>query len=189
MKKAGKAKAGIAVVATIPAVEQSTEQVAAEQVAAEQVAVAVEPEVVVEPVVVEQPTIVVGAEIEVKQLGRPTNPDSVRQKRLAEMEAKRVAGELKRGRPVNGESERQKRLAEMAAKAELNGGVLKRGRPVNGGSERQKRLAEMEAKRAAGTLKRGRPAFVKVDAPVIITEEVVEQAVAPTTEEQAQNKM
>jgi len=74
-----------------------------------------------------------------------------------------VATEVKQlGRPVNPSSERQKRLAELAAKAEQNGGSVKRGRPVNGASERQKRLAELEAKRANGELKRGRPAMIKV---------------------------
>jgi len=110
---------------------------------------------------------------EVKQLGRPVNPNSERQKRLAELEAKRANGELKRGRPVNGASVRQARLAELAAKAEANGGSIKRGRPVNGTSERQKRLAELEAKRANGELKRGRPAMIKVpvaEVPVAIEE-------------------
>ena len=66
--------------------------------------------------------------IETVQLGRPVNPNSVRQQRLAELEEKRNNGELKRGRPVNGESERQKRLAEMEAKRA--NGELKRGRPA-----------------------------------------------------------
>lgn len=108
-------------------------------------------------------TVVVAETIaEVKQLGRPVDPNSERQQRLAELEAKRNNGELKRGRPVNGASVRQARLAELAAKAEANGGLIKRGRPVNGTSERQKRLAELEAKRANGELKRGRPAMIKV---------------------------
>jgi hypothetical protein len=99
---------------------------------------------------------------EVKQLGRPVNPNSERQQRLAELEAKRNSGELKRGRPVNGTSVRQARLAELAAKAEANGGSVKRGRPSNGESERQKRLAERAAKAASGVeIKRGRPAMVK----------------------------
>jgi hypothetical protein len=38
-------------------------------------------------------------------------------------------GELKRGRPSNQESARQKRLAELKAKAEANGGVVPKGRP------------------------------------------------------------
>jgi hypothetical protein len=33
------------------------------------------------------------------QKGRPVNPNSARQQRLAEIEAKRAAGELRRGRP------------------------------------------------------------------------------------------
>jgi hypothetical protein len=95
--------------------------------------------------------------------GRPVNPNSVRQMRLAELEAKRVNGELKRGRPVDTSSVRQVRLAELEAKRA--NGELKRGRPVNGDSARQKRLAEIEARRAAngGVIKRGRPAKVEVD--------------------------
>ena len=67
--------------------------------------------------------------IETTTLGRPVNPNSVRQQRLAELEAKRNNGELKRGRPVNGTSVRQARLAELAAKAE-SGIEIKRGRPA-----------------------------------------------------------
>jgi hypothetical protein len=67
-----------------------------------------------------------------------------------------VTGTLRPGRPVNPNSERQKRLAEMAKKRE--NGELKRGRPVVADSERQKRLAERMAKQAAGVeIKRGRP--------------------------------
>ena len=111
------------------------------------------------------PTMVVAETVaEVKQLGRPVDPNSERQKRLAELEAKRSNGELRRGRPVNGTSERQKRLAEMAARAAANGGTVKRGRPSNGDSERQKRLAERAAKAASGVeIKRGRPAMTKVE--------------------------
>jgi len=77
----------------------------------------------------------------VKQLGRPVNPDSVRQKRINEMEAKRVAGELKRGRPTVATSKRQAVLAERAVKiAEF--GALKQGRPVNMNSKRQQMLTE-----------------------------------------------
>lgn len=85
--------------------------------------------------------------------GRKVNPESARQKRIAELAAKRVNGEIKKGRPVNGESGRQKRLAELSAKREA--GELKRGRPVNENSARQARLAK------AGTVKKGRPAKVK----------------------------
>jgi hypothetical protein len=85
------------------------------------------------------------------QLGRPVNPNSARQKRLA------TAPGRKTGRPVNPSSVRQQRLAELEAKRIANGGTLKRGRPVNATSERQLRLADLAARRAAGTLKRGRP--------------------------------
>lgn len=80
--------------------------------------------------------------------GRPVNPESDRQKRIAAMEAKREAGEaLRQGRPVNPESNRQKRVAEYQAK--LAAGVeLKRGRPTNPESERQKRLAVASTKPA-----------------------------------------
>ena len=75
------------------------------------------------PVVIESP-------VKGVKTGRKINPNSVRQKRLAELELKRANGGLHRGRPVNGDSVRQKRLAEMKARAELNGGVIKRGRPA-----------------------------------------------------------
>ena len=87
--------------------------------------------------------------------GRPVDPNSVRQIRLAELETKRLNGELKRGRPVNGDSARQVRLAELEMKRLT--GELKLGRPVDPNSVRQIRLAEMEAKRLSGELRRGRP--------------------------------
>jgi hypothetical protein len=89
----------------------------------------------------------------VKQLGRPLNPNSARQQRLAEMEARRVNGEVRKGRPVNPDSARQAKLAGRTTE-----GTGVKGRPVNFESARQKKLAEMEAKRANGGLKRGRPA-------------------------------
>ena len=109
-------------------------------------------------VVVEKNDVMV---VEIKQLGRPVNPNSARQVRLAELAAKKAAGELKKGRPVDETSARQKRLAELEAKRQ--NGELKRGRPVKEGSARQIRLAELAAKAAAngGTVKRGRPAKVK----------------------------
>jgi hypothetical protein len=108
---------------------------------------------------------------EAKQLGRKVDPNSERQKRLAELAAKRESGDFKRGRPINGESARQARLAELAEKRE--NGELRKGRPVSSNSERQKRLAEREAKAAAGVeVKRGRPA-----APKVVTEVVVSDVV------------
>ena len=65
------------------------------------------------------------------QLGRPVDPNSARQKRLATAPGKKT------GRPVDPTSARQKRLAEQAARAAANGGVVKRGRPVNPNSARQ----------------------------------------------------
>jgi hypothetical protein len=94
--------------------------------------------------------------------GRPVDTSSVRQKRLAELEAKRANGELKRGRPVDPSSPRQVRLAIQAAN-KANG--IGQGRPVNADSVRQKRLAELAARAEAngGVIKRGRPAKVKDD--------------------------
>ena len=99
---------------------------------------------------------------EVKVLGRPVNPNSVRQKRLAELEAKRQNGEVKLGGPVNVMSERQFRLKTQAINKALG---LGQGRPVNPNSARQKRLAEQAAKAEAngGSVKRGRPAKMKTD--------------------------
>ena len=48
--------------------------------------------------------------------GRPVNVNSVRQIRLAELAAKREAGEIKRGRPVNIESKFNQRKLELETK-------------------------------------------------------------------------
>ena len=74
------------------------------------------------------------------QLGRPVDPNSKRQQRLATAPGKKT------GRPVDPTSARQKRLAEQAARAAANGGVVKRGRPVNPNSARQIALREAAAK-------------------------------------------
>jgi hypothetical protein len=98
---------------------------------------------------------------ETKQKGRPVNENSERQKRLAELEAKRAAGELRKGRPVVEGSARQVRLSLK--------GTLPLGRKPNPESAAYKRRMELEAKRAAGELKRGRPAQVKEAAePVVL---------------------
>jgi hypothetical protein len=99
---------------------------------------------------------------EVKVLGRPVNPNSARQIRLAELAAKKEAGLLKQGRPVNPDSERQSRLKMQALNKALG---LGQGRPVDPNSARQKRLAELKAKAEAngGAVKRGRPALPKAD--------------------------
>jgi len=93
------------------------------------------------------------ANVEVKQKGRPVNENSERQKRLAELEAKRAAGELRKGRPVLEGSARQLRLSLK--------GTLPLGRKPNPESASYKRKMELAEKRAAGELKRGRPAQVK----------------------------
>ena len=81
-----------------------------------------------------------------------------------------VAEAKQLGRPINAESERQKRLAAKAALI-ASGIEVKRGRHINGESERQKRLAGFAAKIAAGIeVKRGRPK--KVVAPVEVVSEV-----------------
>jgi hypothetical protein len=92
-----------------------------------------------------------------KKQGRPVNPNSERQARLASRAALQAQGvEIKRGRPVEETSARQARLA-------LKGKVAL-GRKVDPTSERQKRLAAMELKRASGIeVKRGRPKMVKAD--------------------------
>ena len=78
------------------------------------------------------------------QLGRPVDPNSKRQKRLA------TAPGRKTGRPINPNSKRQQRLAELELKAALNGGKVKRGRPINPNSKRQQAIAAaVEAAQAA----------------------------------------
>jgi len=66
--------------------------------------------------------------VEVKVKGRPANPESARQKKIADRNAKRAAGELKRGRPSISGSKRQAVLAAREAK-KAAGLEIKRGRP------------------------------------------------------------
>ena len=77
------------------------------------------------------------------QLGRPVDPNSARQKRLASAPGKRT------GRPIDPTSARQLRLLEQATRKALNGGVVKRGRPVNPNSARQIALRVAAEKLAA----------------------------------------
>ena len=94
--------------------------------------------------------------------GRKPNPESNRQKRLAELNAKIEAGvTISRGRPVSSDSERQKRIAELEVKRAS--GELKLGRAVDPTSKRQLRLKELEERRANGELKRGRPSKSKIE--------------------------
>lgn len=96
--------------------------------------------------------------VETKKLGRPVNPNSARQKQLAEKAELKASGvEIKRGRPVVEGSKNQMKLERRNKLAEAGLLTGKRGRPVNPESVRQKRVAELELKRANGTLKLGRP--------------------------------
>jgi len=110
--------------------------------------------------------VVKNSEVKGVKTGRPVNPNSVRQIRLAELEAKRSNGELKRGRPVDPNSERQLRLKIQTINKAL--GIGGQGRPINPNSARQKRLNELAAKAElnGGAVKRGRPAKV------VVTDEV-----------------
>lgn len=79
------------------------------------------------------------------------------------------------GRPVVQGSARQLRLAELEAKRAA--GQLRRGRPTVEGSERQKRLAAIEAKRAAGIeIKPGRPKMTKVEEVPVAAPEMIDGA-------------
>jgi len=111
--------------------------------------------------------------------GRPVNPNSARQKRLADLAMRRAQPDFKLGRPVETDSQRQQRLLERQAKvdaynaqqAEIASGAViaaedllpnpsdKLGRPIDPESPRQKALREYEAKKAAGLIKKGRPSF------------------------------
>ena len=79
-----------------------------------------------------------------KAPGRPKDPTSKRQQRIAELEAKRAAGVLRRGRPENPNSKRQleikRREALIAAGVEI-----KCGRKKDPNSKRQQEIAAREA--------------------------------------------
>jgi len=66
---------------------------------------------------------------EVKRLGRPIDPNSPRQLRLAEQARLREEGKLKRGRPMVEGCARQQRLAERAERIANGTGTGKPGRP------------------------------------------------------------
>ena len=93
---------------------------------------------------------------QIAKLGRPVNPESNRQKELAQKAMLRELGLVKRGRPV---VEGSKNAAIKAARYEkiMNGETLRKGRPVNNNSKRQQRITELAAKKASGTFKLGRP--------------------------------
>jgi hypothetical protein len=112
-----------------------------------------------------------------EKLGRPVNPTSARQIRLAEIKAKREAGLIKRGRPsVPGSMNALKK--EMQLMKKLSGVELKRGRPTNPESARAKRIADLEARRANGTLKLGRPKAIVIEVPTKAKTKVKSKVVA-----------
>lgn len=133
---------------------------------------------------VEAPTVVIpgkkmtkvivdGTEVEMP-LGRPVDPTSARQIKLAEMEKKRAAGELKRGRPAVPGSAAATKRAEMEAKKATPGYEPKRGRPTDPSSPRQLELQKKEARRkerlaALGLL----PTTITADVPAEASEEAV----------------
>jgi hypothetical protein len=80
-----------------------------------------------------------------KTAGRPIDPNSPRQKRLIELEVKKLLGQGKRGRPVDTGSDRQQRLAAMEERKAANGGVIQPGRPPM--SEEDKKKAATERKK------------------------------------------
>lgn len=112
-----------------------------------------------------------------EKLGRPVNPSSARQIKLAEIKAKREAGLIKRGRPsVPGSMNAIKK--EMRLIKESLGIRINRGRPVNPESARAKRIADLEARRANGTLKLGRPKAIVVEVPTKAKTKVKSKVVA-----------
>ncbi len=78
--------------------------------------------------------------------GRPVDPDSERQRNLAN----KPAAPRPRGRPVDPDSERQRLFADRAARKLSGVGVRKpykrvsEGRPINPNSQRQKALARKQ---------------------------------------------
>lgn len=86
-----------------------------------------------------------GFEVEVP-LGRPIDPESERQKKLAAQEERKVAngGVARLGRPPVPGSPNQIKKAEMEARKSTPGYVAKRGRPIMEGSERQQDMAKKD---------------------------------------------
>jgi hypothetical protein len=111
------------------------------------------------------------------QLGRPVNMNSARQIRLVEIATKREAGLIKRGRPSVPGSANQMKMYERNFKIQ-QGVELKRGRPTNPESARAKRIADLEARRAAGTLKLGRPKAIVIEMPTKAKTKVKSKVVA-----------
>lgn len=109
----------------------------------------------------ENETVLAVTVTEPKKLGRPANPNSARQARLAEMEARRIehGGYIALGRPTVVGSARQLKLAEIAAKKADPNYVPAKGRPKMTEEEkiadRAKREAAKQAWMAAEKAKHG----------------------------------
>lgn len=104
-------------------------------------------------------------EEKVERRGRPIDPNSPRQLRLAKQ------GTAGRGRPADPTSAwniKQAALAAKRAEAEAAGEKLKLGRAIDPNSARQARLA------LVGKVKRGRPPFVKDVVDATPTEQIVD---------------
>lgn len=101
---------------------------------------------------------------EPKQKGRHINPESKRQKYLAEMAAKKANPNYvpKKGRPIVPGSKHA--IAKAEREAAIAAGTFvpgKRGRHVDGTSKRQQKLMQLEMAKESGTYRLGRP--VKAD--------------------------
>jgi len=89
--------------------------------------------------------------------GRPSDPNSARQKQLAEKaqfeaEMKAKYGDdwtPQRGRPSNPESANYKKKQELAERKSDPNYVAKQGRPIVANSERQIKLAKIQARKEA----------------------------------------
>lgn len=92
-----------------------------------------------------------------KVIGRPVNPTSARQKRLAEKEAKLKAmgGYIPLGRQADPNSKRQQKLREIAAK-KADGVEVKRGRRKMTEEQKAQARAERQAKYEAWLASQGK---------------------------------
>lgn len=96
-------------------------------------------------------TVAVVTVTEPKKLGRPSNPNSARQVKLAEIAAKREAmgGYVPLGRPAVEGSKRQIKLAEIAAKKADPNYIPSLGRPKQTEEEKEEARAKREALKQA----------------------------------------
>jgi hypothetical protein len=104
--------------------------------------------------------------------GRPVDPSSARQLKIAAKEAAIANGEdVKRGRNIDPTSARQLKIKAQQEAIE-NGIEVKRGRPADPTSKRQIEMAIKAKLRAEGKLKVGRPKAEVVVEETVPTENV-----------------